>query len=167
MRNQRVKHKTGPRLIVAAATLAFGSLLCVTFAATPPPTPPAVTHPVNFARDVQPILKTSCYQCHGPESQQAGLRFDRKEAVMKGGVSGPLLMPGHGADSLLLSRVLGQDNKPRMPLGFAPLSDTQIATLKAWVDQGALWNGGATPKHWAYLSAGVSAASGGEKRGLG
>ncbi len=107
----------------------------------------------DFFRDIQPLLKASCYQCHGPTRQEAGLRLDRKADALKGGASGPALIPGQSQKSLLIQRLLGADGKPRMPLGFAPLSSEQTTLLSAWIDQGAAWPGspGAHARHWAYL----------------
>ena len=55
---------------------------------------------VQFATDIQPILAASCYECHGPEKQKGGLRLDQKAAALRGGDTGPLLVPGKSADSL-------------------------------------------------------------------
>src|SRR4051812_10016500 len=54
---------------------------------------PAPTPAIDFAKDIQPIFSTSCYECHGPDKQKAGLRLDDKQAALKGGDSGPLLIP--------------------------------------------------------------------------
>ena len=99
---------------------------------------------VDFARDVEPLLTTSCFPCHGAAAAQGDLRLDVREAALKGGASGPALVPGHAADSLLVKRVSGQAGT-RMPIGLAPLSEGQIATLRSWIDQGASW-GAAAPK---------------------
>lgn len=147
-----MRERTGTWLAFGATSVLLGGLICVAFAAPPKPTQAAPTpKKIDFTRDVQPIFKTSCYTCHGSDGQQAGLRLDHKAAAMKGGVSGPSIVPGHSDKSALLARVLGQGGKPRMPLGFAPLTDAQTATLKAWIDQGAVWQEGATAKHWAYV----------------
>src|SRR4051812_1021288 len=72
----------------------------------------------DYTRDVQPILKASCYQCHGQEQQASGLRLDTKAAAFKGGVSGGAVVPGKPEQSRLLQRILGAGGKPRMPMGF-------------------------------------------------
>src|SRR5690242_4178097 len=87
---------------------------------------------VDFARDVLPILKASCFQCHGAERKEGGLRLDLKSLAMRGGVSGPEFTAGKGAQSKLVQRVLGAGGLPRMPIGFAPLTSQQIATIKTW-----------------------------------
>ena len=115
--------------------------------APPPPAP----RKVDFARDVQPVLKAHCYQCHSQTQTQGGLALDSRARMFKGGASGAALVPGNGDKSLLLVRVLGHDGKARMPLGFAPLTEAQTDSLRAWIAQGAVWpEGSAVKKHWAY-----------------
>src|SRR5688572_32225456 len=67
--------------------------------------PPPITRPVDFTSDVQPILAESCYGCHGPKRQEAGLRFDVKEDALKGSENGPVIVPGKSAESLLVHAV--------------------------------------------------------------
>ncbi|HZT41531.1 MAG TPA: PSD1 and planctomycete cytochrome C domain-containing protein [Chthonomonadaceae bacterium] len=130
------------------SSVTMGSLLLA--AALGRPEPPGKS--VDYLRDVQPLLKAHCYQCHGVDQQSGGLRLDLKAAAMKGGAHGRAIVPGSSAQSLLLRRVLGQGGQPRMPLGFAPLAADQIALLRAWIDQGAQWpEGAALKKHWAYI----------------
>src|SRR5215472_3680793 len=94
---------------------------------------------VDFLTQVRPILVSSCYACHNGNEVKAGLRLDIKALALKGGVSGAAIIPGNGNGSLLLHRVLGDNGKPRMPMGGTPLTSDQIATLSRWVDQGAKW----------------------------
>jgi hypothetical protein len=102
--------------------------------------------PVDFNRDVRPILSDNCFACHGPDDKQrmARLRFDTREGAMgKPGV----IVPGDAANSLLVKRVTAKDPSLRMPpvdSGHA-LSEQQIATLARWIDEGARWSA-----HWAY-----------------
>jgi mono/diheme cytochrome c family protein len=115
------------------------------------PSPTGASSRVQFERDIQPILKASCYQCHGPDRQEAGLRLDSRAAAMKGGTGGPAMVPGQSVESRLLQRILGQGGGARMPLGFAPLSRPQIDLIRAWIDQGAVWPEGAgSRQHWAW-----------------
>ncbi len=75
---------------------------------------------------------------------------------MKGGWSGEIIKPGEPDDSLLVTRIAGDSMGPQMPMGAEPLSDHEIAAIKAWVKQGADWpeQVGAqktiVKKHWAY-----------------
>jgi mono/diheme cytochrome c family protein len=107
---------------------------------------------VDFAREVQPLLKAHCFQCHGPDKALGGLRLDARALAMKGGASGVPIVAGSSAKSLLVTRILGGDGRPRMPLGFAPLTDKQIALVRAWVDQGAKWDEAPVKPHWAYIA---------------
>ncbi|HUQ91515.1 MAG TPA: PSD1 and planctomycete cytochrome C domain-containing protein [Bryobacteraceae bacterium] len=111
----------------------------------------------DFQRDVQPILRASCLGCHTGTKAGGQWRLDSKAFAMKGGISGPVIVPGNSAQSRLLHRVLGKGGEKRMPLAGEPLSPAQIATLQRWVDAGAPWpedslaSASAAPeKHWAY-----------------
>ena len=105
----------------------------------------------DFNEDVAPILRGRCLQCHGPEVHKGGLRFDTAAAIQKGGKGGPLFTPGKSANSYLIERVLGKGGLPQMPLGFAPLSAEEVATLKRWIDSGAHIPANGVGKHWSYV----------------
>ncbi|MDX1934539.1 MAG: PSD1 and planctomycete cytochrome C domain-containing protein [Capsulimonadales bacterium] len=120
-------------------------LICALASAQRPP-----SRRVDYDRDIAPILKAHCYVCHGAASAQGGLRVDTPELLLRGGVSGPAVVPRNRAKSLLLSRLTGHDGKPRMPLGFTPLTDARIARIGAWIDQGAVRSGKPAPVHWAF-----------------
>ena len=115
-------------LILAIATAA------VAFAQTK--LPPAATIKVDFEKDVQPILAQKCHSCHGDEAQQSGLRLDRRQAALRGGDYGPVIIPGDSAKSKLIHRVANGDGGLQMP-PTGPLSDGEIGILRAWIDQGA------------------------------
>ena len=120
------------------------------------PLPPAATKPVDFAKDIQPIFTASCLVCHGPVAQRSNFRLHSREAALKGGLSGPVIIQGKSADSLLVRLVAGLEGDRLMPLGGPRLSDEQIGLIRAWIDQGVSWSqeaGGQTSleaKHWAY-----------------
>ncbi|HZW32427.1 MAG TPA: PSD1 and planctomycete cytochrome C domain-containing protein [Isosphaeraceae bacterium] len=116
---------------------------------------PAAGEPVDYLRQVKPILKQRCYACHGAMKQKAGLRLDTGTAIRRGGDSGPAIEPGHAEESLLLERVTESDPTMRMPPEGAPLTSEQIALLRAWIVQGAPAPAGETPepdprRHWAF-----------------
>ena len=102
----------------------------------------------SFAKDVAPILKSHCLQCHGADSASGGLRLDSPAGILKGGKSGRLFTAGHAAQSLLTKR-LTQSGPGRMPMGFPALSSAEIKSISTWIDQGAKFDA-ATGKHWAY-----------------
>lgn len=141
------------------ARLATVGLVCTTgFAAETddPPRPPAAAGGIDFIRDVEPLLAAHCHHCHGPELQQGRLRLDARRIVFAGGLSGPAVVPGDASGSLLAQRLVGEDHGPRMPSDGDPLDAAAIATIRAWIDQGAAWPEGAgspateVPIHWAY-----------------
>ena len=116
--------------------------------------PPAATRPIDFAKDVQPIFAESCYGCHGPKRQEAGLRFDVKEDALKGSENGPVIVPGKSADSRVVQAVSHLGDL-KMPKKGERLSAEQVGILRAWIDQGAQWPDTAVAKsdgrdHWAF-----------------
>jgi hypothetical protein len=108
----------------------------------------------DFAHQVLPILKESCYSCHGPEKSKAGLRLDIKARALKGGENGPAIIPGNSAKSPLAVRLASDDDDERMPQKAARLSADKIQLIRDWIDQGAVWPetaAGADPaKHWSF-----------------
>jgi hypothetical protein len=63
----------------------------------------------DYTRDVKPILVRNCVPCHGPQKQRHGLRLDTAAAALRGGDSGPALLPGKSGDSLLVKAVVGAE----------------------------------------------------------
>jgi hypothetical protein len=100
---------------------------------------------VDFARDVQPILASKCIRCHGPETQEAGLRLDDRAAAISELESGAHAVVPRGADESELLRRVTADESERMPPEEPPLSESQVAMLRQWIADGAEW-----PDHWAY-----------------
>ena len=98
------------------------------------------TAKVDFARDIQPILRDHCVECHGPSQQMRGLRLDRRRDALPNrvGANGARITPGNSAASALYLRVSGTASGARMPPA-GPLPGEQIALIKAWIDQGADW----------------------------
>ena len=102
--------------------------------------PEAAARPVDFVRDIRPILQRSCYRCHGPEKQKSGLRLDARAAAMAGGDSyAPNIIAGNGAGSPLVRFVAGVDADVKMPPEGKRLSAQEVGLLRAWIDQGAVW----------------------------
>jgi len=103
--------------------------------------------PVDFSRDVLPILSENCFTCHGPDpkTRKADLRLDIKESALR--ATEPVIVPGKSSDSELIVRVMSQDPDEVMPppKSGKKLSAGQIELLTRWVDQGAHWQG-----HWAF-----------------
>jgi len=101
-------------------------------------TPAAAAPPgaIDYDRDVKPILSSRCFACHGPRQQLSGLRLDLRQNALRGGDYGVVIVPGKSADSRLIERVSGSTAGVQMPPTGA-LEPAQIATLRAWIDQGA------------------------------
>src|SRR5690349_8329145 len=89
---------------------------------------------VDFAKDVLPILRQNCVGCHGPAQQSSGMRLDRKSQV----ISRRGVVPGSSENSFMFHRITGNAYGMQMP-PTGPLRPEQIATIKAWIDQGADW----------------------------
>jgi ankyrin repeat protein len=92
---------------------------------------------VDFVRDVQPIFRQSCYGCHGPSQQMNGLRLDRRRDALRGGTIA-VIGPGNSEGSRLYLRLIGSEFGQQMP-PTGVLGPQQVATIKAWIDQGAEW----------------------------
>ncbi|MEX0700662.1 MAG: PSD1 and planctomycete cytochrome C domain-containing protein [Planctomycetales bacterium] len=117
--------------------------------------PPAAA--VDFARDVRPIFAARCYECHGPETQESGLRFDQRGRALQGGDSGEkAIVAGKPDDSEMIRRVRGDEPGLLMPPEGEPLAKEQIDILVRWVRSGAEWPdevaaaADSRPEHWAY-----------------
>src|SRR5262245_40788461 len=78
----------------------------------------SATAPVDFNRDIRPILSNNCYACHGPDEnkRKAGLRLDRKEeALRKHESKRSAIVSGQADKSELIARITSQDDDERMP----------------------------------------------------
>ena len=99
----------------SALRLRRGVLLAIAIAAGPLPCR-AAEAPVDFARDIQPLLASRCYDCHGPEKAKGGLHLTTLKNALRGGESGePTLIAGASARSLLIKRVTTLDEDDVMP----------------------------------------------------
>ena len=92
----------------------------------------------RFQNEVWPLLERTCLRCHGAEKHKADLRLDSREAALKGGESGPALVPGKPGDSLLLKLVRHAEADRKMP-PKEKLHDAEIASLERWIADGAPW----------------------------
>ncbi|MBX3450001.1 MAG: hypothetical protein KF777_10600 [Planctomycetaceae bacterium] len=95
---------------------------------------------VSFVDDVVPILSGKCGNCHG-DNARGGLRLDTFAGMKRGGQSGPLLVPGNPAASLLCQRLTSPNPQARMPRGPEPLTAQEIQTIAAWIAGGATFDG--------------------------
>src|SRR5437867_2236659 len=116
----------------------FGLVLNFPAAAQESAKPVSGLLPVDFKRDIQPLFQSRCYECHGPEKQKDGIRFDRRATVFHGGDSGkPIVIAGNSTESPLIRRVTSSDPEEVMPRKGERLTEAQVALLKRWIDEGA------------------------------
>jgi hypothetical protein len=108
-----------------------------------------VAAPVDFSREVLPLLSDRCFYCHGPDEKhrKGGLRLDEEAGAKAMGKHGAAVVPGKPEESLLLARVRTTDPDEVMPPPevHKELTDGQRETLARWIAEGAPWG-----KHWAF-----------------
>src|SRR5258706_8751631 len=121
------------RLLAALTSLTSTWQACAAGPASAPP-------PVSFTRDVLPIFAHRCFDCHGNGKRKGDLDMTSRESLLKGGKDGAAILVGNSAKSALIQRVTSTDPDERMPNKGDPLAKDEIATLKAWIDQGARWD---------------------------
>mgnify|MGYP003344116439 CR=1 FL=1 len=104
------------------------------------PALPAEARLVDFKRQILPILKEACFECHAGDSQKGRLRLDQRDAAVSGGRTGPAIVPGKAELSELYKRILlPRGNKDRMPHEGEPLARVQVDLIRDWINQGAAW----------------------------
>ena len=123
--------------------------------APPPPRPATaiVTTPpkpgeVSFAAEVAPLLANHCLGCHGGNETEANFSMASLASLLRGGRTGPSVVAGKGAESLLVKKLRGAGIEgQRMPLNKTPLPDADIALIEKWITEGARLDllTGATP----------------------
>jgi WD40 repeat protein len=102
--------------------------------------------PVAFEKEIVPILTAKCAGCHVGKIRRGGYDMGTHAALLAGGDTGPAVIPGKAADSLLV-QLAGRTKKPTMPPKDAePLSPQELALVKLWIDQGAKPGGGGIAK---------------------
>jgi hypothetical protein len=116
--------------------------------------PPAAAGPVDFAKDIKPILERSCLRCHSTPEQPVksnkarnggGLSLSTREEALRGGSNiGTVITPGRSARSPLIHLVSGLPDKKSQVPAMPPrekdrLSKAEVGKLRAWIDQGAVW----------------------------
>lgn len=97
-----------------------------------------------FEKQVRPLLVEHCHSCHSAKANktQGGLALDSREAILKGGDTGPAVVPGKPEKSLLVSAVHANKGELQMP-PKGKLRPPQIAALETWVRDGAVYPAGA------------------------
>ncbi len=133
------------------------SVVAILSAQAPTPAPQSAPA-VDFARDIQPVLERSCVSCHSADLKLAELDLSTRDAAMKGGEHGAVIVPGSAERSKLYRMVAGLD-EPAMPMQGDPLTKTEITAIQTWIDRGANWDAGIALKAPAAAPAAQPAAS--------
>ena len=95
---------------------------------------------IDFVKDIQPILEFNCVSCHNADEAKADLRFDTAAEFLKGGEGGQSLVKGKPDESLMIELVsLPADDSDVMPPKGRPLHEHEIAKLRQWISEGAVW----------------------------
>lgn len=147
--------RASPQLSMISAFALFVTLAGLTLTHAPAEETPDASEAssVDFAKDVLPILKQNCFECHHKETREGGLRFFGHQDLLQLNDSGmAAVTPGQANGSELFRRVTADDELERMPPEGKGLSQTQIETLKTWINTGAKWPAEFTvsESHWSY-----------------
>ncbi len=133
-------------LLSAAAIILALRPLVPAFAA---PVDPA-GKPVDFDRDIRPILSDNCFACHGPDEKQrkVNFRLDTRDGAFADRGGYQVIVPGKSADSKLYQRISAAKPAMRMPPASFErnLTEAQVDLIRRWIDQGAKWE-----THWSYV----------------
>ncbi|MDA1052697.1 MAG: DUF1553 domain-containing protein [Planctomycetota bacterium] len=114
--------------------------------------PTLAAETVDYQRDIRPLLSDRCILCHGPDTErrEADLRLDVKGDAFRASESGDgshIIVPGEPGKSELYLRITSSDADVRMPPPSSKLalSETEVALIKSWIEQGANWR-----EHWSF-----------------
>ncbi|MCP3691036.1 MAG: DUF1549 domain-containing protein, partial [Planctomycetaceae bacterium] len=120
------------RTIISCTLFALG--ITASLPAAPPT--PSVSAVQRFEKQIRPVLVSKCIKCHGPTKQKAKLRLDSRAGMLKGGESGPAIVPGKPTESLLLE-ALQYEGLEMPPAG--KLNDRVVQDFKDWITANATW----------------------------
>lgn len=112
----------------------------------------------SFGRDVAGVLAKNCTGCHGTNNPRANFSLATFDRLLRGGDSGPPIVPGKAADSLLIKKLKGQAGA-QMPLNQPPLPAETISAIEAWIAAGAKFDGPSTTAPVERVAAFVKAAT--------
>src|SRR6267154_900156 len=117
--------------------------------------------PVDFEKEILPILKNNCLACHNKTTTKAGLILETPPDILKGGESGKVVVPKRSGDSLLL-KIASHQVKPMMPpknnkVQASDLTPEELGFIRLWIDQGATGEvHGSGPIVWQPLPEGLN-----------
>ncbi len=133
--------------------------LCILLFLTLAPSQGAIraAEPIDYVREIKPLLTARCVACHGSLQQKGALRIDTVKSIRTGGDSGPALVPGKPDESLILAHITATGGKRRMPPPSEGerLTEAEVARLRTWIAQGANSPPDEKPEadprdHWAF-----------------
>jgi hypothetical protein len=127
----------------------FACLILIAFLADS--TAVVAADPIDYRRDIKPVLQARCYASHGVLAQKAKLRIDSRNGMLKREV----IVPGKPGESPLVARISSEDESTRMPPEGHPLKPEEIARIKVWIEQGAKVPDDDAPEvdpreHWSF-----------------
>jgi hypothetical protein len=139
------------KLRLLFALLVSASLAWILSATRAAPAAEAPAKPVDFNREIRPILSDNCFKCHGPDEKMrmANMRLDETEGLFvdRGGYK--IIVPGNSAQSKIYQKISSKDVAFRMPPVYSgrTLTEKQIEVIKQWIDQGAKWE-----TQWSFVA---------------
>ena len=105
---------------------------------------------VDFSHQVVPILRAHCVECHAGNKKKGGFSMNDRATLMAGGENGAVVVAGDPAKGLLMEAITTSDEDKQMPPKGKRLPVAEVAVLKAWITEGAVWDAGFTFKKAAY-----------------
>lgn len=128
------------RTLLALSTALLSASLVLAQGETAGDAQPAQADKIDFQKQIQPILQSTCVKCHGPKKQEGDLRLDLRRHVFHDDKDLWSIVPGDPDFSTVYERItLPADDPDIMPAEGEKLSDAQIAVIRAWIEQGAVW----------------------------
>ena len=131
------------------------SFLILLFLLTGSARPVQSAEKVDYLKEIKPLFAEKCFACHSALKEEAELRLETRELMLKGSYSGAVIHPGKPDESILLERILAKgDEQMPPPEEGSRLSEHDIALIRTWIEQGAV-----TPKeeipgrpkdHWSF-----------------
>jgi len=112
--------------------------------------------PIDFAKDIYPVLAEACFGCHEGQYPDSGYRLDVRNELLGYSTGDPLVVPGSSRRSRLIEILTTENTEVRMPPGEQPLAEETIAKFRAWIDQDLPWDDTLLPPpevksdHWAF-----------------